>query len=32
MAISAYSISRYWWFLMTIMLMDIDDYSISGYW
>jgi hypothetical protein len=30
-AISAYSISGYWWLLVVILLMVINDYFICGY-
>jgi hypothetical protein len=29
--ISEYSIGKYWWLLMVIILMAIDGYSIRGY-
>jgi hypothetical protein len=32
MAISGYSIGRYWWLLMNIILMIIGGYYINGYW
>jgi hypothetical protein len=31
MAIGEYFIIGYWWLLMSIILMLIDEYSIGGY-
>jgi hypothetical protein len=31
MAIGVYFIIGYWWLLMSIILMFIDEYSIGGY-
>jgi hypothetical protein len=32
MVIGGYFINGYWWLLIVIVLMTIDDYSINGYW
>ncbi len=31
MVIGEYSIDGYWWLLMTIILVVIDEYYINGY-
>jgi hypothetical protein len=31
-SIGGYFVIEYWWLLMIIILMAIDDYPINGYW